>query len=123
MVTFFASVILLFAGYAIYSKVVERSFGIDDDRKTPAYTVNDGMDFVPMSWWKGWLIQLLNIAGLGPKNNANNMTPIIRYAEIGNLVFILPVPPKMCETLVVLYARYIAVINIRQTLAKCNILQ
>jgi len=66
MVTFFASVILLFAGYAIYSKVVERSFGIDDDRKTPAYTVNDGMDFVPMSWWKGWLIQLLNIAGLGP---------------------------------------------------------
>ncbi|MCZ2259677.1 carbon starvation CstA family protein [Sporosarcina sp. G11-34] len=66
MVTFFASVILLFAGYAIYSKVVERSFGIDDDRETPAYTVNDGMDFVPMSWWKGWLIQLLNIAGLGP---------------------------------------------------------
>lgn len=66
MVTFFASLILLFAGYAIYSKVVERSFGIDDARETPAYTVNDGMDFVPMSWWKGWLIQLLNIAGLGP---------------------------------------------------------
>ena len=66
MVTFFASLILLFAGYAIYSKIVERSFSINDARETPAYTVNDGMDFVPMRWWKGWLIQLLNIAGLGP---------------------------------------------------------
>lgn len=50
----------------IYSKVVEKAFSIDDSRQTPAYTVNDGMDYVPMSWWKGWLIQLLNIAGLGP---------------------------------------------------------
>lgn len=66
MVTFLASVVLLFAGYAIYSKLVERAFKVDDARETPAYTVNDGMDFVPMSWWKGWLIQLLNIAGLGP---------------------------------------------------------
>ncbi|WP_342510446.1 carbon starvation CstA family protein [Sporosarcina sp. FSL K6-1522] len=66
MVTFFAAVILLFAGYAVYSKVVEKAFGVNDARETPAYTVNDGMDYVPMSWWKGWLIQLLNIAGLGP---------------------------------------------------------
>lgn len=66
MVTFLASVVLLFAGYAVYSKVVEKAFKTDDARETPAYTVNDGMDFVPMSWWKGWLIQLLNIAGLGP---------------------------------------------------------
>lgn len=66
MVTFLASVVLLFAGYAVYSKIVERAFKVDDARATPAYTVNDGMDFVPISWWKGWLIQLLNIAGLGP---------------------------------------------------------
>jgi len=66
MVTFFASLIVLFAGYAVYSKVVEKAFGVNDARVTPAYTVNDGMDYVPMSWWKGWLIQLLNIAGLGP---------------------------------------------------------
>lgn len=46
--------------------MIEKAFKIDDSRKTPAYTVNDGMDYVPMSWWKGWLIQLLNIAGLGP---------------------------------------------------------
>ena len=66
MVTFFASLIVLFAGYAVYSKVVEKAFGVNDPRETPAYTVNDGMDYVPMSWWKGWLIQFVNIAGLGP---------------------------------------------------------
>ena len=66
MVTFFAALIVLFAGYAVYSKVLEKAFGVNDARETPAYTVNDGMDYVPMSWWKGWLIQLLNIAGLGP---------------------------------------------------------
>ncbi|MBT2690382.1 carbon starvation protein A [Bacillus sp. ISL-47] len=66
MVTFLGSIVLLLAGYAVYSKVVERIFGIDDSSQTPAYTEKDGMDYVPMSWWKGSLIQLLNIAGLGP---------------------------------------------------------
>ncbi|MDQ0215948.1 carbon starvation protein CstA [Oikeobacillus pervagus] len=66
MVTFFASLFLLVAGYFVYAKVVEKIFGIDDSRQTPAYTQADGMDYVPMSWWKGSLIQLLNIAGLGP---------------------------------------------------------
>ncbi|KKK37900.1 carbon starvation protein CstA [Mesobacillus campisalis] len=66
MVTFLASIGLLVVGYIVYSKVVERIFGIDDQNRTPAYKNNDGYDFVPMSWWKGSLIQLLNIAGLGP---------------------------------------------------------
>lgn len=66
MITFLASLLLLFLGYAVYSKFVEKAFNIDDTRQTPAYAVNDGMDYVPMSWWRGWLIQLLNIAGLGP---------------------------------------------------------
>lgn len=66
MASFFASLVLLFTGYAVYSKVVEKAFKIDDTRTTPAYTVNDGLDYVPMNWWKGWFIQLLNIAGLGP---------------------------------------------------------
>ncbi|GKV54661.1 hypothetical protein NCCP2222_06080 [Sporosarcina sp. NCCP-2222] len=66
MVTFICSLLLLFAGYAVYSKVIEKVFVVNDSRQTPAYTKQDGLDFVPMSWWKGWLIQLLNIAGLGP---------------------------------------------------------
>ncbi|ARD49570.1 carbon starvation protein A [Sporosarcina sp. P33] len=66
MLTFLSSIVLLIIGYLTYSKVVEKVFVIDDARKTPAYTQSDGMDYVPMSWWRGWLIQLLNIAGLGP---------------------------------------------------------
>ncbi|KKB40285.1 carbon starvation protein A [Bacillus thermotolerans] len=66
MVTFLASLLLLVVGYMTYSKVVERVFVINDNQKTPAYTKQDGMDYMPMSWWKGSLIQLLNIAGLGP---------------------------------------------------------
>ncbi|WP_280772071.1 carbon starvation CstA family protein [Salipaludibacillus daqingensis] len=66
MITFLLAVILLIVGYIVYSKVVERIFGINDQQATPAYANSDGMDFVPMSWWKGSLIQLLNIAGLGP---------------------------------------------------------
>ncbi|MGP4067117.1 carbon starvation CstA family protein [Halobacillus sp. B29] len=66
MVTFIASILLLIVGYIVYAKVVERIFGINDQQETPAYTKNDGFDFMPMSWWKASLIQLLNIAGLGP---------------------------------------------------------
>lgn len=66
MVTFFASILCLVVGYVVYGKVVERIFGIDDQKRTPAYSNPDGVDFMPMSWWKASLIQLLNIAGLGP---------------------------------------------------------
>ena len=66
MVTFIGSIALLILGYMLYAKVVERVFGINPNSKTPAYTKEDGLDYVPMPWWKGWLIQLLNIAGLGP---------------------------------------------------------
>ncbi|WP_411954836.1 carbon starvation protein A [Alkalibacillus sp. S2W] len=66
MLTFLASILFLIVGYITYGKVVERIFGADDSRETPAYAKHDGFDYSPMSWWKGSLIQLLNIAGLGP---------------------------------------------------------
>ncbi|WP_430787949.1 carbon starvation CstA family protein [Virgibacillus flavescens] len=66
MLTFVASIIFLILGYFVYGKVVERIFGIDDQQETPAYSKKDGFDFMPMSWWRASLIQLLNIAGLGP---------------------------------------------------------
>ncbi|TAJ10694.1 carbon starvation protein A [Marinilabiliaceae bacterium JC017] len=66
MITFFASIVALVLGYFIYGKIVERSFGADGNKPTPALTKNDGVDFVPMSWPKIFLIQFLNIAGLGP---------------------------------------------------------
>lgn len=66
MITFFAALALLILGYVFYSKFIEKVFGVDDQTPTPAYAQGDNVDFVPMSWWKGNLIQLLNIAGLGP---------------------------------------------------------
>jgi carbon starvation protein CstA len=66
MFTFFVSIGLLLAGYFLYSKMVERIFVIQPERATPAYTHTDGVDYVPMSWSRIFLIQFLNIAGLGP---------------------------------------------------------
>ena len=56
----------LLAGYWIYGSIVERVFGIDPNRTTPACKNPDGVDYVEMSPAKVFLIQLLNIAGLGP---------------------------------------------------------
>ena len=65
MTTFIIGLVVLFVGAALYGKFCEKVFG-PDDRKTPAYTKNDGVDYVPMKGWKNSLINLLNIAGTGP---------------------------------------------------------
>lgn len=66
MITFVLSIALLIAGYFIYGKIVERYLDVDPSRKTPAYEKADGVDFTPMPTWKVFVIQFLNIAGLGP---------------------------------------------------------
>ena len=65
MVTFTLSLIALIVGYVLYGSFVNKVFG-PDDRKTPALTKTDGVDFIPMPTWKIFMIQFLNIAGLGP---------------------------------------------------------
>ena len=66
MITFLLSVLLLVAAYFVYGKVVERYLDVDPSRKTPAYEKGDGVDFQPLPTWKVFIIQFLNIAGLGP---------------------------------------------------------
>lgn len=66
MITFLLSVVFLFAGYWFYSRIADKIFGSDPNKPTPAYTRNDGVDYVPLPWAKIFLIQFLNIAGLGP---------------------------------------------------------
>lgn len=66
MSTFIISIIILIGGYYFYGRYLERVFGVDPDRPTPAVLMTDGVDFIPLPWWKIFLIQFLNIAGLGP---------------------------------------------------------
>lgn len=66
MITFITAVILLILGYVFYGKFVESIFKPDPNRATPAYTHADGVDFVPMDSNRNSLIQVLNIAGVGP---------------------------------------------------------
>ncbi len=71
MLTFIICIAILVLGYIFYGKRVDKIFG-SDDRETPAVRINDGVDFVVMPQWKIFLIQLLNIAGLGPIFGALN---------------------------------------------------
>ena len=66
MITFFIAVVILIGGYFLYGSFVERVFGADRNRETPAYAQQDNVDYVPMGWGRVFLIQFLNIAGLGP---------------------------------------------------------
>jgi len=66
MYTFLAGILLLIIGYFTYGKFVEKVFGVNDKRTTPAFTHQDGVDYLPMNTRNNSLIQLLNIAGVGP---------------------------------------------------------
>lgn len=66
MITFTIALLLLILGYFLYGGYVNKLFMPDPNRKTPALTMHDGVDFLPMPKWKIFMIQFLNIAGLGP---------------------------------------------------------
>jgi carbon starvation protein CstA len=66
MLWFLTCVAALIGGYFIYGAFIEKVFGVNEHRITPAHTKNDGVDYVPMSTKKVYLVQLLNIAGVGP---------------------------------------------------------
>ena len=66
MVSFFISVLALILGFLLYGRFVERVFGPDPARPTPAVTKADGIDYIALPSWKVFMIQFLNIAGTGP---------------------------------------------------------
>ena len=56
----------MIVAYFTYGKFIENIIKPDANKKTPALTKTDGVDYVPMPAWKMFMIQFLNIAGLGP---------------------------------------------------------
>lgn len=66
MISFLLSIAVLIIGYFVYGKFIEKVFKVDRNRQTAAIRLRDDVDFVPLPTWKIFLIQFLNIAGLGP---------------------------------------------------------
>lgn len=66
MITFCTSIVLLILGYIFYGRLVEKVFQIDTNRATPVQRMADGVDYVKLPAWKCFMIQFLNIAGVGP---------------------------------------------------------
>ena len=66
MLSFLLSIVALVLGYVFYGAFVDRMFGPDPARLTPAVTKSDGVDFIKMPSWRVFMVQFLNIAGTGP---------------------------------------------------------
>lgn len=83
MLYFFLGIVLLILGYCTYGRFVEKVLGLDSKNKMPALTKRDGVDFMPLPHWKNMLIQLLNIAGVGP------VIGVIIGIKFGEMVFLI----------------------------------
>ena len=66
MVSFLLCIVALVLGYMLYGRFVDKVFGPDPNRPTPALSKTDGVDYIPLPTWKVFMIQFLNIAGTGP---------------------------------------------------------
>ena len=104
MFSFLTGLLILLLGYMSYSKFVEKQFS-PDDRPTPAYTINDGIDFVPLSTKRNQLIQLLSIAGMGP------ILGVIQGILFGPISFILI--PLGCIFMGAVHDYAVGIISIR----------
>lgn len=66
MLAFVCGLVLLVGGYFFYGRLTSATVKPDPARVTPAIARADGVDYVAMPTWRVYLVQLLNIAGLGP---------------------------------------------------------
>lgn len=66
MITFLICLALLVGAYFGYGAYLDRVCKINEKAAVPSATLYDGVDYIPMPRWRTFLIQLLNIAGIGP---------------------------------------------------------
>ena len=60
------AIVVLFLGYRVYARWLERTWGIDPNAKTPAQLLNDGKDYTPTNKWSVFAHQFTSITGAGP---------------------------------------------------------
>ena len=83
MLMFLIGLVILLLGYLFYGRLVEKIVGVEPERTTPAVADRDGVDFVVLPHWKNMMIQLLNIAGVGP------VIGVILGVKFGAIVFLI----------------------------------
>lgn len=60
------AIVVLFLGYRVYARWLERTWGINPNAKTPAQLLNDGKDYTPANKWSVFAHQFTSITGAGP---------------------------------------------------------
>ena len=83
---------VLVAGYVFYGRWLAKKWGIDPNAKTPAYTHEDGQDYVPSSKFTVFSHQFSSIAGAGPVTgpilaSVFGWVPVLLWLIIGGLFF------------------------------------
>ena len=88
MITFLVCIAALVAGFFIYGRFVDRFFGSDPSRKTPAETMADGVDYIKLPTWKVFMLVLFTVPLTEhDKIDAMQGVKVIGYitkAELGN---------------------------------------
>lgn len=85
-------IVVLSAGYLLYGRWLAKKWGIDPKAKTPAYTHEDGQDYVPSSKFTVFSHQFSSIAGAGPVTgpilaSVFGWVPVLLWLIIGGLFF------------------------------------
>lgn len=85
-------IVVLAAGYLLYGRWLARKWGIDPKAKTPAYTHEDGQDYVPSSKFTVFSHQFSSIAGAGPVTgpilaSVFGWIPVMLWLLVGGLFF------------------------------------
>ena len=85
-------IVVLGAGYLLYGRWLANKWGLDPKAKTPAYTHEDGQDYVPSSKLTVFAHQFSSIAGAGPVTgpilaSVFGWVPVLLWLLIGGLFF------------------------------------
>lgn len=86
------AIVVLGAGYLLYGRWLANKWGLDPKAKTPAYTHEDGQDYVPSSKLTVFAHQFSSIAGAGPVTgpilaSVFGWVPVLLWLLIGGLFF------------------------------------
>ena len=84
--------VCLLCGYTLYGRWLANKWGIDPTAKTPAYTHEDGKDYVPTNSWTVFSHQFSSIAGAGPVTGAIQAAafgwlPVLLWVLLGGIFF------------------------------------